>query len=156
DAVHTAGNDRALALELKFDVTDFNGWQTAYGYDDGASRPTFLASVAAFKTDLARARTEFTRPRETQLLADVGQAFDRFMRLDAVAWRALQAGRKAEVRRLFLGPETAKTRATRASPRSTGLRPRSVPRRSTRTPATCPQESRRAATNARTPRTSRA
>ena len=105
DAVHTAGNGRALALELKFDVTDFNGWQTAYGYDDGASRPTFLASVAAFKTDLARARTEFTRPRETQLLADVGQAFDRFMRLDAVAWRALQAGRKAEVRRLFLGPE---------------------------------------------------
>jgi hypothetical protein len=105
DAVQTAGDDRALALELKYDVTDFNGWQTAYGYDDGASRPAFLASVATFRSDLARARKELTRPREAQLLAEVGQAFDRFMRLDAVAWRALQAGRKAEVRRLFLGPE---------------------------------------------------
>ena len=105
DAVQTAGEDRALALELKFGVTDFNGWQTAYGYDDGASRPAFLASVASFRTDFARARKELTRPKETQLLAAVGQSFDRFMRLDAVAWRALQAGRTAEVRRLFLGPE---------------------------------------------------
>ena len=95
----------ALALQLKFDVTDFNGWQTAYGYDDGASRPTFLASVATFKTDLARARRELTRPDETRLLAAVEQASARFMRLDAVAWRALQAGDKAEVRRLLLGPE---------------------------------------------------
>ena len=36
---------RALALDLKFGVTDFNGWQTAYGYDDGASRPRFERSV---------------------------------------------------------------------------------------------------------------
>jgi len=105
DAVQRAGDNRALALELKFDITDFNGWQTAYGYDDGASRPVFLAAVATFRADLARARTELTRPRDAQLLAEVGRAFDRFMRLDAVAWRALQAGRKAEVRRLFLGPE---------------------------------------------------
>ena len=27
------------------------------------------------------------------------------MRLDAIAWKALQGGRTAEVRRLFLGPE---------------------------------------------------
>jgi hypothetical protein len=26
---------QALALELKFGVTDLNGWQTAYGYDGG-------------------------------------------------------------------------------------------------------------------------
>ena len=38
----TARSDRqALALELKYAVTDVNGWQTAYGYDDGASRPQF-------------------------------------------------------------------------------------------------------------------
>jgi hypothetical protein len=105
DAVQRAGDDRALALELKFDITDFNGWQTAYGYDNGASRPAFLASVATFRADLARARRELTRRQDAQQLADVQQAFDRFMRLDAVAWRALQAGRKAEVRQLFLGPE---------------------------------------------------
>jgi hypothetical protein len=105
DAVQRAGDDRALALELKFDVTDFNGWQTAYGYDDGESRPVFLRSVAMFRADLAHARKQLTRPQDEQLLGDVGQAFDRFMRLDAVAWRALQAGRKDEVRRLFLGPE---------------------------------------------------
>ena len=29
---------QALALQLKFAVTDMNGWQTAYGYDDGRSR----------------------------------------------------------------------------------------------------------------------
>jgi hypothetical protein len=107
DAVQRAGDDRALALELKFDVTDFNGWQTAYGYDDGESRPVFLHSVAVFRADLARARKQLTRPQDEQLLGGVGQAFDRFMRLDAVAWRALQAGRRDEVRRLFLGPEIA-------------------------------------------------
>ena len=105
DAVQTASDDRALALELKYDVTDFNGWQTAYGYDNGASRPTFLASVGTFKVDLARARTQLEQPKETRLLADIQQATARFMRLDAVAWRALRAGNKTTVRRLFLGPE---------------------------------------------------
>jgi len=42
DDVRAAGEAQALALELKYDITDFNGWQTAYGYDDGASRPIFL------------------------------------------------------------------------------------------------------------------
>ena len=45
DAVRGAADDRALALELQFGVTDFNGWQTAYGYDNGESRPIFLSSV---------------------------------------------------------------------------------------------------------------
>jgi hypothetical protein len=105
DDVQTASDARALALELKFDITDFNGWQTAYGYDDGKSRPTFLASVNAFEADFAHARKALTQPREQRLLAAVERAFKRFMRLDAVAWRALQAGRTDEVRRLFLGPE---------------------------------------------------
>ena len=39
DEVQERSDHRALALGLKFGVTDFNGWQTAYGYDDGASRP---------------------------------------------------------------------------------------------------------------------
>ena len=39
DDVQRAATRQALALELKFAVTDMNGWQTAYGYDGGRSRP---------------------------------------------------------------------------------------------------------------------
>ena len=38
DEVQERAERQALALDLKFGVTDFNGWQTAYGYDNGASR----------------------------------------------------------------------------------------------------------------------
>src|SRR5690242_17859786 len=64
DAVEKAGAARALALELKFDITDLNGWQTAYGYDDGKSRPIFLRSVGRFRVDLTRARMALRRPDE--------------------------------------------------------------------------------------------
>jgi cytochrome oxidase assembly protein ShyY1 len=107
DVVQRAADDRALALELKFDVTDFNGWQTAYGYDGGRSRPLFLASVGRFRADLARAKERLRRPQETRLLAGVESAFTDFMRLDAVAWAALRADKTDQVRRLFLGPEIA-------------------------------------------------
>jgi cytochrome oxidase assembly protein ShyY1 len=107
DAVRGAADDRALALELRFDVTDFNGWQTAYGYDNGKSRPIFLRSVAAFRRDLAQARLELDRPSEQALVQQISGAFREFMRVDARAYAALRAGRTAEVRRLFLGPEIA-------------------------------------------------
>jgi hypothetical protein len=107
DAVQRASDDRALALQLKFDVTDFNGWQTAYGYDRGRSRPIFLASVRRFRSDLARANERLRGPAEVRILERVEGAFADFMRLDAAAWKALRAGRVAEVRRLFLGPEIA-------------------------------------------------
>jgi hypothetical protein len=105
DDVQEAADARALALELKFGVTDFNGWQTAYGYDDGRSRPIFLRSVQRFRGTLAQAHRELTRPDERRLLERVDAAFADFMRLDAEAYRALQAGRPAEVKRLLLGPE---------------------------------------------------
>ena len=35
DEVRDRAERRALALDLKFGVTDLNGWQTAYGYDSG-------------------------------------------------------------------------------------------------------------------------
>ena len=47
DDVSASGARQALALELKFAVTDMNGWQTAYGYDGGRSRPTFVTAAAA-------------------------------------------------------------------------------------------------------------
>jgi hypothetical protein len=61
--------------------------------------------VAAFRADLARARERLTRPVERRSLAEISGAFADFMRLDARAFAALRAGRTAEVRRLFLGPE---------------------------------------------------
>ena len=107
DGVQRAADARALALQVKFSIADFNGWQTAYGYDDGKSRPIFLSSVADFRKTLARAKVELRGPIERSLLDEITTAFNDFMRLDRVAWAALQAGRTAEVRRLFLGPEIA-------------------------------------------------
>ena len=105
DNVQSAADARAVALGLKFDVTDFNGWQTAYGYDGGRSRPIFLASVKRFRADLERARATLKRPNERRLLDQIETGAETFMRIDAQAWAALQAGRTGEVRRLFLGPE---------------------------------------------------
>jgi CHASE3 domain sensor protein len=105
DDVREADEAQALALELKYDITDFNGWQTAYGYDNGASRPIFLRSVTQFREDLATAKRELTSPAEQKLLGEIEKAFNAFMALDVVAYRALQEGNADEVKRLFLGPE---------------------------------------------------
>ena len=105
DEVRRAGERQALALELKFAVTDMNGWQTAYGYDDGRSRPTFEASVERTREALRAARATLREPRERALLDELESAFDAFMELDVKAYAALQAGREAAVRRIFLGPE---------------------------------------------------
>jgi hypothetical protein len=105
DEVRERSDQRALALDLKFGVTDFNGWQTAYGYDDGASRPRFLHSVQRFRADFAVARRELSDRRESQLLREIGTRFDQFMALDDVAYAALQRGDDARVKRIFLGPE---------------------------------------------------
>jgi hypothetical protein len=95
DEVQERADHRALALDLKFDVTDFNGWQTAYGYDNGASRPRFERSVRQFRADFNAARNELTDTRERRILRDIGSRFDDFMRLDAEAYSALQEGRGA-------------------------------------------------------------
>jgi hypothetical protein len=105
DAVEKASRAQALALQLKFDVTDFNGWQTAYGYDNGESRPTFLSSVERFRADFAEAGRRLTRPQEQAYLNQIQDAFEDFMRLDDQAYAALQAGRPEVVKRIFLGPE---------------------------------------------------
>jgi len=105
DSVQNAADDRALALELKFDIADFNGWQTAYGYDNGKSRPIFLRSVADFRRDLSRAERELDGRQEQAVVRDIRQAFEDFMRVDRQAYAALRAGHEGEVRRLFLGPE---------------------------------------------------
>jgi hypothetical protein len=105
DEVQQRADQRALALDLKFDVTDFNGWQTAYGYDDGASRPRFERSVRQFRIDQGAARNELSDAREARLLDEIRVRFTRFMQLDRQAYAALQAGDDARVKRIFLGPE---------------------------------------------------
>jgi hypothetical protein len=105
DEVQQRSDERALALDLKFDVTDFNGWQTAYGYDDGASRSRFERSVRQFRIDHAAARNVLTDTREARLLNEIRVRFARFMELDRVAYAALQDGDAARVKRIFLGPE---------------------------------------------------
>jgi hypothetical protein len=103
--VQNRSQRQALALGLKFDVTDFNGWQTAYGYDNGASRPRFERSVRQFRIDLGAARNELTDSRETRLLNEIRSRFDEFMGLDVRAFSALRRGDAARVKRIFLGPE---------------------------------------------------
>ena len=105
DEVQERADQRALALDLKFDVTDFNGWQTAYGYDDGASRPRFERSVRQFRADFNAARNELTDAREKRLLEEIGVRFDAFMRLDSEAYAALKRGDDQRVKEIFLGPE---------------------------------------------------
>ena len=90
DEVQQRADHGGLAHDLKFDVTDFNGWQTAYGYDDGASRPRFERSVRQFRADFNAARNELTDPREVRILDEIGLRFDVFMRLDAEAYAALK------------------------------------------------------------------
>ena len=108
DEVQVRARHEAIARELKFGVTDVNGWQTAYGYDSGRSRPVFERSVAEFRRDLAAASVTLTDPRERQLLRELRRDFAAFMAIDAVAYRALRAGDEQRVRDLFLGPEIAR------------------------------------------------
>lgn len=105
DEVREDGGQEALALRLKFDVTDVNGWQTAYGYDGGRSRPQFERSVAAFRDDLRSAARSLTDPRERELLRTLRGQLTDFMGLDVAAYRELRAGREERTREIFLGPE---------------------------------------------------
>jgi CHASE3 domain sensor protein len=127
DGVQAASNAQAIALQLKYDVTDFNGWQTAYGYDSGQSRPTFLSSVQRFRADFAQARRELTRPQEQAYLDQVEDAFNDFMRLDDQAFAALQAGDHETVKNIFLGPELVNfSRAAATSQRLAGYEAKRV------------------------------
>ena len=108
DEVQERARHESVALELKFAITDMNGWQTAYGYDNGRSRPIFERSVQTLREDLRRATATFTDGREQQLLREIKRDFAGFMALDVVAYRALRRGDEDRVRDIFLGPEIAR------------------------------------------------
>jgi hypothetical protein len=111
DQVQQQADAEAVARELKFRVTDLNGWQTAYGYagDDLAKRDEmrsrYLRAERELADELEIASSTLDDAREQELLARVERVFDRFRRLDGVAWRALQEGDQDRVRQIFLGPE---------------------------------------------------
>jgi len=108
DEVQERARHESIALQLKFGVTDVNGWQTAYGYDNGRSRPVFERSVVQFRRDLRTAAATLTGQRERELLDELRADFRSFMEIDVEAYRALQRGDEARVRDLFLGPEIAR------------------------------------------------
>jgi hypothetical protein len=115
DEVRERARQEALALELKFGVTDVNGWQTAYGYDGGRSRPVFERSVTLFRRDLQAARRRLTDRPERELMDQLEREFEGFMNLDVVAYRELRAGREEATRRIFLGPELVRFEAMAAT-----------------------------------------
>jgi hypothetical protein len=108
DEVQERARHESIALQLKFGVTDVNGWQTAYGYDNGQSRPVFERSVVQFRQDLRTAAATLTDARERELLDQLRSDFRAFMEIDVEAYAALQRGDKQRVRDLFLGPEIAR------------------------------------------------
>jgi|SRR5215208_1306183 len=108
DEVQERAQHESIALQLKFGVTDVNGWQTAYGYDKGRSRPVFERSVASFRSDLRDAARTLTDGRERELLAALESEFAEFMRLDREAYSALRVGDEQRVEDIFLGPEIAR------------------------------------------------
>jgi hypothetical protein len=105
DDVSRRGADQALALQLKFAVTDMNGWQTAYGYDGGRSRGLYERSSEDVRRLLATASRQFTDPAERELVGRIQRSSAVFMELDVVAYRALRNGRPERTKQLFLGPE---------------------------------------------------
>lgn len=103
--VHQRSRHESIALELKFAVTDVNGWQTAYGYDEGRSRSRFVRHAARLRSDLRVAEETLTDHHECMLLRRLTEEFDEFMRVDAIVWRQLRAGRTERTREILLGPE---------------------------------------------------
>lgn len=106
DEVQERAQHEALARQIKFGVTDMNGWQTAYGYaGDGRFRAEFLGSANKLEQDLATADEKLSDPRERELTSRLNRDFDRFMALDVVAYRALREGDAARLKRILLAPE---------------------------------------------------
>jgi hypothetical protein len=117
DEVRERAEREAVARELKFLVTDVNGWQTAYGYADGEGpfRAQFLIAADDLRRELDVAAGELTDPGEQELIDELQRQYEGFIRLDGVAWRALRSGNPEETRRILLGPELRRFEAMAAT-----------------------------------------
>jgi len=115
DEVRATSESEGIARELKFLVTDANGWQTAYGYAEGGFRSRFVRSAGELRNELELAAQTFTAEQERSLLDELDGEFEAFMALDEVAWRSLQAGDSERTRRILLGPELKRFEAMAAT-----------------------------------------
>jgi hypothetical protein len=121
DEVRERAAHEAVARQLKFLVTDVNGWQTAYGYagEDAPEREEFrriyLRAEGELEGELEVASGTFADPRERQLLAQLERDFEGFRELDATAYRALRAGDEQRTKRILLGPEIEQFEAMAAT-----------------------------------------
>ena len=115
DEVRERAESEAVAREIKFLVTDMNGWQTAYGWAGGDFRDRFLASAGDLRRELELASGELTDPGEQELIVRLDDEFRGFMELDEIAWRELQDGRPEEAKRILLGPELRRFEAMAAT-----------------------------------------
>ena len=113
DEVRERARHESLARELKFGVTDVNGWQTAHGYDSGASRPRFERSVAAFRADLREAGQVLTDPAERRLVSELNDGFDRFMNVDVIASASCATGARRPSAGCFSVPRSRTSRQSR-------------------------------------------
>ena len=102
DEVQERARHESIALELKFGVTDVNGWQTAYGYDDGA-RGRCSSARRRLPRDL-RARPRRSPTRASASCCASCARVREFMALDGVAYRALRAGDEQRGRGHLPGP----------------------------------------------------
>jgi methyl-accepting chemotaxis protein len=110
DAASSAGasSDKAqLALAMKYQAADWNGWQTAYAFDagrgvanaaddDGESRAFYLASQAVLveELDAFEARTDLSA-EERALAAEARTYVDKFIAVDADVVAGYKAGTAA-------------------------------------------------------------
>jgi methyl-accepting chemotaxis protein len=109
----------AAVLQLKFLAADVNGWQTAYAFeatgasrgrvDDGAgARKEFLASAAAYRSQLAAVKGVPQLDVYTRDVDKIAAGFRRFMDLDVRVVSLLQAGgqdSRDQVAGIVLGAE---------------------------------------------------
>jgi methyl-accepting chemotaxis protein len=101
-----AADMRGDALTAKFRVADFNGWQNGYAFDiqrgvAGATadtadgRANFLASTAAFKSDVEHLRSDPLSGGQDAALATASDAYDQYMRIDEEIIAAFRLGTTA-------------------------------------------------------------
>ena len=140
DEVQERARQQSVARELKFAVTDMNGWQTAYGYDNGGVAADLRAVGRDASARPAARRGDAHGHARAPDAAGAAREFAGFMALDVVAYRALRQGREQRVRDIFLGPEirrfTAMADDGRRAGRATSSARRGDPSRPSTTRAT--------------------
>ena len=115
DQVHERAEHESLARELKFQVTDMNGWQTAYGYAGGPLRRRVRGVRGCAPAPARPGVAHADRGARASAGHQLQDEFDSFMQLDAVAWRELRTGNPDRTKDILLGPELKRFEAMAAT-----------------------------------------